>query len=63
MGAIERKLLQFPEQVFVLKCCKCRNNSFDVILNSRDPNDIKHLECCECGDIFIPGKMEEKEEE
>ena len=49
---------------FRLRCHKCKCNAFEIVLNSKDPIDIKGFYCLECDNYFDleEAKIASKEE-
>lgn len=43
---------KLPDPEFIMRCRECKVNAFYIILNSKDPYDVKGFECAECGDWF-----------
>jgi len=42
-------IIAFPDKEFILRCHKCKINTFYIILNSENWADLKGFECAECG--------------
>jgi len=52
-------IIKFPSKEYILKCHKCKSNSFYIILNSENWTDLKGFECAECGNYteFQPNNL------
>jgi len=42
-------IIRLPSKEYILRCHKCKINTFYIILNSENWTDLKGFECAECG--------------